>query len=148
MNKYWRRLLWRTPEERFNPLMYPFLVATFIYGFGFAFFGDASGVANSSLFNSLTQFHELMPLVWGVLTVTIAVATIITLLFRPIGIGRTTALIGFMTWLFAAFVYALSGHWLVILTVTGPYMFFWAWFYLRVSFFSRQIRNGETNVLE
>jgi len=138
MTNYVKRLLYLDQKRKLNPLFYPFLLATFVYGLGFLAFSWWSGVNTSSLFGAMESLHVFLPSLWGLLAV-LAVAFVIILMLRREGhwLGEVASMLGFLVWLFAGFVYALGGYWLVLLTVTGPNVYFWGWYYMRVKWYQR-----------
>lgn len=140
MNKYLSRLVYVDEKEQklINPLIYPFLMGTLIYGLGFAFLGDWSGVASSSLFKAMYGINPIVPLVWGS-GATLASGSAIVLLLRRRGWwGGIASITGWMVWLFAAIVYGLEGYWMVILTVALVYGYFWVYYYLTIKDLQRR----------
>lgn len=140
MNKYLRRLIFldEFEETPINPLIYPFLFGTFIYGIGFSTLNGWSGVASSSLFQAMYAMSPAVPIVWGAVAV-MASGFAITLLLRRSGWwGGIASLSGWMVWLFAAIVYAMEGYWLVLLTVAMVYGYFWVDYYLTIKTLQRK----------
>lgn len=145
MTNYVKRILYVDAEEssRVNPLFYPFLVATFFYGLGFGAFSEWDGVSKSSLFQAMYADHPLMPFCWGVLAFFAGAFALILLLTRKRGIlGEIAAMFGFLVWMYAAWIYAQGEYWLVLVTVTGPNVYFWGWYYTRVKWWERQKKMG------
>src|SRR5687768_332443 len=113
MNKYFSRITSSARGEVFNPLLWPFLLATFAYGVGFAFvlpFTDAAGT--SSLYVSMSQIGSYIPMIWGIAAVLNIVGGLTFLLFNIPPFGKATGLVGFTLWSFAAMCYILTGDWL------------------------------------
>lgn len=140
MNKYLRRLVYVDDKEQklINPLIYPFLFGTLIYGIGFAFLGDWSGVASSSLFQAMYEMHPYVPVAWGYGGTLASGFAIVLLLKRDGWWGGIASISGWMVWLFAAIVYALEGYWLVFLTVALVYGYFWVYYYLSIKDLQRR----------
>lgn len=140
MNKYVRRLVYINDKETkfINPLIYPFLLGTLIYGIGFAFLGDWSGVASSSLYQAMLSMHSSIPVAWGIGASMASGFAIILLLRRRGWWGGIASITGWMVWLFAAIVYAMEGYWLVFLTVALVYGYFWVYYYLSIKDFQRR----------
>lgn len=144
MANYLRRLLFLDRQTRINPLLYPFLWATGIYGLGFAFLGHWSGVSSSSLYTAFALVHHWLPALWGFAAVLATILAIALMLTRYSGhLGHAAALLGFLVWVFAGCIYAINGYWLVMLTVAAPNIYFWAFYYLRVKWYETTRRTGE-----
>jgi CHASE2 domain-containing sensor protein len=145
MNKYVSRLIYvdKSHNEKVNPLAYPFLIATLLYGVGFFGLGFWQGVALSSLFQSLFDLNSILPQVWGILALTASFSAFVTIFTRKTkwwsGIASMT---GVLVWLFAGIVYGMYGYWIVLITVAVPNLFFWVWYYFRVRSYERQKRAG------
>lgn len=139
MNKYLSRATSSARSKPFNPLIWPFLFATFVYGIGFAVvlpfttFGGAS-----SLYSTMTKVYSNAPIIWGWVALATIVGGITFLLFNIPPFGKISGLIGFMLWLFGAICYGIEGNWIVLLCVTVPNMWFWFWQYLSLSSFRRE----------
>lgn len=145
MTDYVKRLIYvdNRSKIKINPLFYPFLLATFAYGLGFTAFPWWSGVNSSSLFSAMSAIQFTLPHLWGIFALLAGIFAMILVLFRRGGwLGETAAMFGFLVWLFAGIVYALGGYWMVFLSVTGPNMYFWGWYYIRVKWYERQKAAG------
>ena len=145
MTNYVKRLVYVDAQERqrINPLVWPFFFATFVYGFGFMFGGQWSGVTASSLWQAFYALHSFLPAVWGacaLLAASLALALILTR--KYVHLGDFAAMFGVLVWLFAGFTYALNGYWLVVLTVAGPNLFFWVFYYWRLAWYKRAKKAG------
>lgn len=138
MNKYLSRLTSSERGETFNPLTYPFLIATLAYGVGFSCFAWAAGVKASSLFTAMASIGAFIPYVWGALCVVVIIVGLTFLLFNIPPAGKVSGLAGFMLWVFAAFCWALTGGYLLLFAVALPNMWFWIWQYLSLSLFRRE----------
>lgn len=137
----WSRLAYvdYKKTQRVNPLLYPFLFQTFVYGLGFSTFFWWGGVSSSSLFQAMLAVHSFIPVVWGGFAVLATLLAVVLFLTRRAGwFGEVASILGFLVWLFAAIIYAMNGFWLVLLTVTGPALFFWTWYYMRVKDLQRK----------
>lgn len=144
MTNYIKRFVYVGSDEhsKINPLIWPFLLATTLYGLGFMLLGDWTGVSSSSLFGAMYDLHNFLPTLWG-LVASLAGAAAVTIIARRSGWwGELAALLGFSVWLFAFFVYLLQGFWLVLLTVALPNLYFWTWWYFRVKWYERQKKAG------
>jgi len=138
MNKYISRFTSSARGEVFNPLIYPFLMATLAYGIGFTVFGRTAGVAESSLWVAMYGLGSLLPFVWGVLALGTIVVGITFLLFNLPPAGRISGLVGFMLWTFATGCWAVTGGYLLIFAVGLPNMWFWFWQFFSLSNFKAQ----------
>lgn len=127
-----------TETRKVNPLFYPFLVSTFLYGLGFATLNWWSGVSSSSLFQAFFAIHPWLPIIWGVAAVLAATAALVLLLRRKGRFGELAAMFGFLVWLFALIIYAMNGFWLVMATVAAPNLYFWIYYYFKVKWYERQ----------
>lgn len=115
--------------ELFNPLIYPFLIATFFYGVGFSLFGWTEAVASSSLHSAMFSISPLLTVVWGILAVLVILVGIYVLIFDKPPVGKANCFVAWSLWFFAAIVYALTGGFLPLLSVALPSLWFWTWQY-------------------
>ena len=129
-------------NRKINPLFYPFLFATFVYGFGFLFFGWWSGVESSSLYQSFYGLHSILPAIWGVCATAAGLFAMALLLFRHGAYGHVAAQFGWLVWLFAAIVYGIGGYWLPLFTVAVPNAYFWVYYYFKVKQYERDKEAG------
>jgi hypothetical protein len=144
MVNYVKRLIYvdATEKQKINPLFYPFLWATFVYGLGFVVFGSFNFVSVSSLFQAFYTIHPWLPRVWGGFAIVAGAAAMALLLLRHGKWGDIASMFGFLVWLFALIVYALNGFWLVLLTVTVPNLYFWVYYYFKVKWYMRSKEAG------
>lgn len=148
MNKYVARLTKSARGELFNPLIYPSLMTTLVYGFGFVFLSTTGGVGESSLFSAMTTVGGFIPHVWGVAClITIAVGITFLLLNKPPA-GRISGIMGFALWVFASFCWGLTGGWFLVIALGIPNMWFWIWQYLSLARFNREDAFDEEEVLD
>lgn len=134
LNRYLSRVTSSQRGERFNPLTWPFLLATLAYGVGFTFFSQTS----SSLYVAMAALNPLAPLVWGITALVTILIGFTFLLFNIPPAGKVSGLVGFMLWVFAAFCWGFGGGWLLIASIAIPNMWFWFWQYLSLSHFNRE----------
>jgi hypothetical protein len=133
MNKYISRVTSSARGETFNPLIYPALISTLIYGIGFTFFSWEGSIAHSSLFAAMTLISPIAPVIWGAIAIlTIVVGFIFLLLNKPPA-GKFSGLVGFMLWTFACACWILTGG--TFLAVGLPNLWFWMWQFLTLSRF-------------
>lgn len=147
MNKYVSRITSSARGEVFNPLIWPFLWVTFVYGVGFACilpFTDAFGT--SSLYVSMQDVGEHIPILWGVVAVVNIVMGLSFLLFNIPPFGKISGIIGAMVWLYASIAYAFDSNWLVLLAVSGPNGFFWVWQYFKLAVFDKEDRKDKATM--
>jgi hypothetical protein len=145
MTNYLKRLRWLDDKQKVpvNPLFYPFLFATLVYGLGFSLFGFTSGVSSSSLYGALVAMHTVMPVLWGSVAVIAGLLAFYAILTRKThGVSASAAMMGVCLWLFAAITYLQGGYILVILTVAFPNLFFWVYWYIRLKWYQRQKAAG------
>jgi hypothetical protein len=138
MNKYLSRLTSSARNETFNPLIWPFLISTFVYGLGFSFFTHTEGVEKSSLYIAMNDINPYAPHIWGGIAVGTIVCGLTFLLFNIPPAGKLSGLVGFMLWVFAAFCWGLTGGWLLIGSIALSNLWFWFWQYLSLSVFRRE----------
>jgi hypothetical protein len=139
MNKYLSRVTSSARGETFNPLLWPFLFATLVYGLGFSVFHLWIGSINySSLFLAMTSINPAIPVAWGVIATLTIVVGLTFLLFNIPPAGKASGLAGFMVWVFAGFCWALTGGWFLTLALAIPNMWFWIWQYLSLSVFRQE----------
>ena len=148
MSKYLDRLTSSARGETFNPLTYPFLIATFSYGVGFLAFAWTDAVKASSLFTAMSTVGHFIPHIWGLLCVLTIVVGVTFLLFNLPPAGKVSGLVGFMLWVFAAFSWGLTGGYLLLFTVALPNMWFWIWQYLSLSLFRREDEEDRLTMAE
>jgi hypothetical protein len=145
MTDYLKRLRYIDDDGKVtvNPLFYPFLFATLIYGLGFTLFGWTSGVNTSSLYGALVAMHTFLPALWGSVAILAAFLAFFAILTRRTHVvSASAAMSGVLLWLFAAITYLQGGYILVILTVALPNMFFWVYWYVRLKWYQRQKAAG------
>lgn len=121
--------------ELFNPLIYPFLLATFFYGVGFFFFGWTEAVASSSLHSAMLTISPLLTIIWGALAILVILVGVYVLVFDKPPVGKANCFVAWSLWFFAAVVYALTGGWLPLLSVALPSLWFWTWQYFSLAKF-------------
>ena len=139
MNKYLSRVTSSARGEVFNPLIYPFLFSTLVFGIGFAIVQPIFGTLGAnSLYTALIVFGSFVPVVWGIIALITIVGGATFLLFNIPPFGKVSGLIGFMLWAFAGMSYFLTGAWLSLLAIAVPNMVFWIWQYLSLSLFRRE----------
>lgn len=144
MTNYVKRFIYLDASEkaRINPLVWPFFFAITIYGLGFALFPDFYFVNSSSLFQSLAGVHDWLPQIWGAAAFISGASALAMVALRRTILGGTAAMFGFLVWLFAAILYAMNGYLLVFLTVSGPNLFFWVYYYIRLKWYLRMKKLG------
>jgi hypothetical protein len=125
--------LWKTVTKRVkNPLSYPFLIATAAYGIGFTVFAQTAAVHQSSLFMALSFLHPFLPYVWGAACLIAIVVAFVSLIKDHEPGAKTAGWIGFMTWLFAAICWIITGGFLTLFAIAIPNMWFWLWQYFNL----------------
>jgi len=124
----WKRLRYNENGEPYHPLMYPPLIASFAYGFGFTFF-TASWVTTSSLYQAMFAIQSWLPHVWGIAALIAVVLNLVSLVFRHRKYEPPPTFLGVLVWLFALLVYLLGGDYLITVSVTLPNLLFWIWYY-------------------
>lgn len=124
--------------ELFNPLIYPFLLATFAYGVGFVVCSLLDLKAASSLFTAMVSISPTLTLIWGLLAIGVIVVGLYVLVMDKPPIGKANCFVAWMLWLFAAIVYVLTGGWLPLVSVTIPSLYFWTWQYFSLAKFRAQ----------
>ncbi len=138
MDKYWKRITKSARGETFNPLIYPSLIGTLVYGLGFTVFSWVDSIHASSLFIAMTSIHAVIPVIWGGIAVATIVVGVIFLLWNKPPAGKLSGLMGFMLWVFAGFCWYLTGAGFVTLAVAVPNIWFWIWQYLSLAAFRRE----------
>lgn len=124
--------------ELFNPLIYPFLLATFAYGVGFIKFVCSDRGTSSSLFAAMFSISPTLTLIWGILAVLVVIVSFYVLVMDRPPIGKANCMMAWMLWMFAGLVYVLTGGWLPLFAVALPSLYFWTWQYFSLSKFRRQ----------
>jgi len=146
MNKYLRRLIYRTDTKKHNFLMHPFLLMTASYGFALTFFQHTAPVQQSILY-VLTTTSGVLPdatlSIWGVMALVVTVVNFVGVILRNKTLGTTVSMMGFLLWVYSLFVYAMFGFWLQVFFVSIPNMMFWGWYYISIHSF----HNNEEDLL-
>lgn len=109
------------------------LMANMVWGIGFTFFLWTDSVQRAALFQELNATHLVLPFAWGlVLTVGTTLCMIDARdgkehpVLRRIGTGC-----GMAAWLYGSIVFAITGFFLVLLSVGLLNLSFWAWYYFK-----------------
>lgn len=147
MNKYFSRVTSSARGEKFNFLLWPFLLATFAYGVGFALimpFTTAAG--DSSLYHSMHNLGSGIPVVWGAVALFVILTGLTFLLFNIPPFGKLSGLVGFILWTFGGMCYVLSHDYLTLFSVAIPNMVFWIWQYLSLSDFRKQDADDQITI--
>lgn len=147
MNRYFSRITKSARGERFNPLTWPFFIATFAYGLGFTAFYSTSATAHSSLFIAMISIHPYVPILWGATAIVTILIGFTFLMFNIPPAGKVSGLVGFMLWVFASFCWGIAGTWLLLFSVAIPNMYFWIWQYLSLSVFRREDAKDRATML-
>jgi hypothetical protein len=138
MNKYVFRATHSERGELFNPLIWPFLIATFAYSVGFLTLFSTEAISKSSLWVTMHGLWAPLPFVWGSVCFITIVMGLTFLMFKIPPIGRLSGLLGFMIWVFAGLCWALTGGYITLFSIALPNMYFWMWQYISLSNFRRQ----------
>lgn len=137
-NRFFLRLTASARGETFNPLIYPPLLCTLIYGLGFTVLSWMDSVNESSLYQSMNEIDTLIPEIWGMVAIfTIMAGMVFLLLDRP-PIGKFSGLLGFMIWIFASICWWQTDAEFVVFAVGFPNLWFWVWQFFSLSKFNRQ----------
>lgn len=134
MKKYFKRITESARGEKFNPLIWPFFLTTFVYGLG-ALFTDGAG---SSLVAAMLTLHPAAHFVWGAVAILTIICGLTFLLFDIPPFGKASGIVGFMLWVFGCWCYYFTASWVPLFAVAVPNMWFWAWQYLSLSIFRRE----------
>lgn len=138
MNKYLSRVTSSARGEAFNPLIWPSLFSTLVYGVGFMVLAHTDSIEQSSLYRAMSGIHSLAPLLWGMVAVATIVVGLTFLLFNIPPAGKVSGLVGFMVWVFAGLCWVLTGGLFLALAVAFPNIWFWIWQYLSLSRFKAE----------
>jgi cellulose synthase/poly-beta-1,6-N-acetylglucosamine synthase-like glycosyltransferase len=145
--KYWKRITESARGELFNPLLWPFLLATLAYGIGFSIFINSGiGTQSSTLFMAMAAIHPIAPFIWGLIAMFTILGGLTFLLFNIPPWGKISGVVGFMLWLFASVCYGFYGNWLLVFALTVPNMWFWIWQYISLSRFREEERIDAQNL--
>ena len=138
MKKYLSRMLSSERNEKFNPLIWPFLLATLAYGIGFTVFNGTEAISKSSLYQAMENVYPGSSFVWGSLCVLTIVVGLTFLLFNIPPAGKVSGLVGFMLWIFATICWAFNDGIILVFSIGIPNTWFWFWQYLSLSLFRRE----------
>lgn len=129
MKKYIRRLYMKTDFRFFNPFIHVFVLKALIYGILFSLFSHTASVKESNLFKLTTEYLPANAgSIWGIFLIIVVVVHLLEMEFRGRGFGAYAAILGFMCWLYAGFIYLNTEQWLAITGIVMPDLFFWAWY--------------------
>ena len=134
MKRYWKRVSESARGEAFNPLIWPFLLSTLVYGVG----ALVSTGAGSSLLAAMASLHPLAHILWGTVALLTIGCGITFLLFNLPPYGKISGIVGFMLWVFGAWCYVFTSSWVPLFAVAVPNMWFWIWQYLSLSVFRQE----------
>lgn len=147
MKKYINRVLYRSPGKQLPFLIYPFLLMTAAPGFAYVFFSSTNTVSASILFTlTSVTFGSIFVSVWGVAAVVAVLLALVNIVFRKKWAGRSAPMLGFMVWLYALIIYLDSSFILQAIGYAIPQMLFWAWHYVRVEQYWRNVENGTEEI--
>lgn len=136
-NKYLSRVTSSARGELFNPLTYPFFLATLLFGIGFVVFSFVNGLT-TPLFMVMESIAPWVPLVWGLSAISTIVMGATFLMFNIPPAGKLSGLLGCCVWIFAGFCWLQSSLWVLSFAVALPNGYFWLWQYLSLSLFRRE----------
>lgn len=111
MSKIHSFLLW-TLRSRVSPLVYLTAFNSLVIGFIFAFFTSANQVTESAFYRD----SPVSVRVWGAGLLVASVVLLVGALKNNITTFKYGAMVNFMCWLFACFVYGNHGHWYLLVT--------------------------------
>lgn len=138
MNEFIHNLVYRIDGKRVHPLSHIFFFITFVFGFCFLFMGDTTTISSLILYTeSAKDFGAWALSLWGVCAMLITVLNTLAIgLHSKFVTG--TAMLGFGLWAYALVVYLAGGFWFHVLVVAVPNIWFWAWYYIQVTFLKRK----------
>lgn len=140
LRKFGHRITYRPDGVRRNSLSYIFFFQTLAFGVAYTFFGHTDTVSNSILYVETQNAFGFIPLpIWGVCAMLVTVANIAGILTEKVSVVKSSALVGFMLWLFASIVYLLSDSYFQLAVGGFVQVYFWIWYYFRVGRFARNI---------
>lgn len=116
--------------RRMNPLSWPFLIATFVYGVGFAFIFPTTGaVGTSSLHMAMTALGggPIICIIWGILSILVVLLTLYGIYNGKYKFAKRLTLLGATLWIFAGFGYIYDFNLVVLLSVALPNIWYWIW---------------------
>jgi len=113
-----------------TPLAYLIALQGVVYGAAFTFFSSSAGVQNTILFknSALVGIH-----VWGVIALVSAVTLFLGMLIKSKVLTGAGSLGMFLSWTFAAIVYATGGYYYMLLPLAVINMLAHGYFYLASS---------------
>lgn len=102
-----------------------FLIANASYAIGFVLLSKFDEVTSSSLYQSFSELHPNLPMLWG--------AVLMAAILLTIGINARTrpytrhagTLLGVVCWSYAAITYLIGGFILVFIAVSLLYLVLW-----------------------
>ena len=134
-----RRLVYRKPGQYHNFLMHPFLLMTASYGVALTFFAHTAPVQQSILYSlTVLVLPKVVMSAWGIVALVVTVLNFVGVVVRNKTLGTTVAMLGFMLWFYAFFVYALSGFWVQVFFAAIPNLMFWGWYYYTIHDYHRE----------
>jgi hypothetical protein len=143
VNKYFKRMVYRSEGVKVPFLIYPFLLITFAPGVAFVAFSNTTAVQASVLF-TLTSVHLgiLGVSLWGTAAMLAVVLALINIVARKRWAGRTAPMLGSMVWIYALIVFGVNHFYFQMFASAIPNLCFWAWHYIRVEGYWRNFLAG------
>lgn len=133
-----KRLLFDPAGTGRNLLVHPFFLVTLAYGLAFVFFPSAPFVTATILYQlTLVEFGGVALSTWGASLLGLTVLNTTALLFNKYALAKTSAMIGVTAWFYTFLLFALGGFWLQVLVHSLANMYFWIWYYFKISEYQR-----------
>lgn len=139
--KYWHRLRYRSEGNPFPTWLYLTFLLTFANGIAFTFFGHTQTVQASVLFQLTAVYGHGFVSAWGIVAVAAVVMSTINLLFRYRPVSGAGPWLGYVAWLFAAWVYLTHGYWLQLVSAFCWFVF-WFMHHRRLHQYRRNVDSG------
>lgn len=148
MRKLLRRLIWKTPKERFTFFLQVGVLHTFMMGLAFSAFSWVDAIGGLQLFEFTEKYLPAIPgSFWGTLLVLAVLGHVAEMYWRGHGVGAVTAMVGFMCWLYALLAYLLVAPVSILLVTFWP-LCFWAWYYFSALEYRRELDTGLIDPVE
>ena len=138
MKRFVSHIRYKADGTKVNPLIHVFFFVTLVFGLGFTIFYNEPSVQQSILFSQTISLFGLGQIkFWGALALFTAVGNWWVHGVRLRKAISPFAILGFLLWAFAFFIYLQSGFWFQLFAGALPNMIFWAWLWLDIKRFER-----------
>ena len=138
------RFIWETPDKPWNMFLPFFMVLNVTIGLLFTIGSHLPDVNSLILFTVLDDFlpTNYGAIIWGSLLIMSFVIHLFAMYFRGRGIGRYSAMMGFLAWAYAMGIYLTMGSIFAALAICTPQLFFFACYWFGSTIYRQKLDIG------